>query len=451
MRFDLWRNVSEIYRKWDDQYFDDKKKYQKDTMFLIGEKGSGKTSIAQEYIKKHPRKTRYFSFDKLDGKQGRLSFCRVFELTLDTSETWEDIGKAFHNKYHNATLLIIFDDIEGYPEKHEFYHAVSRYVDLKRIAVCWIVRGDPLADCYAANGEVRIGVKYRTLGDYFKVLPTYSRKDILRLFTLTDGILPILYELDGSEPLESNIGRLLRYDSAFSTFLPKLLDESFRSPESYFPIIASIANGKHRLSEIAKDAGYPNNKCLTYLNALKDACIVIESHLHNNNRVSYELRYTYYAAWGRYVYGNKAMQIRDPEQLVNTVIEDIDKGLTLQAFQRACYRYLQHGTKEVLRVQRSQSDPHIIRDVKVINGDGLKLTYCEIADEQSLFTIIPDDLEMRYTREDLSKIRKTVLKLPGGYDNQIVLFSMNRFNDWIVHQAHLDDELHLVTIERLKY
>ena len=54
MRFDLWRNVSEIYREWNDQYFIDSKKKIKDTMFLIGEKGSGKTSIAQEYIKKRP-------------------------------------------------------------------------------------------------------------------------------------------------------------------------------------------------------------------------------------------------------------------------------------------------------------------------------------------------------------------------------------------------------------
>ena len=61
MRFDLWRNVSEIYREWNDHYFIEDKKENANEMFFVGEKGSGKTSIAQEYIKKHPRKTRYFS------------------------------------------------------------------------------------------------------------------------------------------------------------------------------------------------------------------------------------------------------------------------------------------------------------------------------------------------------------------------------------------------------
>ena len=451
MRFDLWRNVSEIYREWNDQYFIDSKKKFKDTMFLIGEKGSGKTSIAQEYIKKRPGKTRYFSFSALDGKQGRQRFCAAFDLDQSVAGSWTEIGKAFHKKHGSKTLLILFDDAEEYSETVEFKEVVDKYINLRRIVVCWLKRDDPLANSYYGPNTIRIGVRYRTLGEYFKILPTYSRKDILRLFTLTDGILPILYELDESEPLESNVRRLLRYDSAFSTFLPELLSESFRSPESYFPIIASIANGKHRLSEIAKDTGYPNNKCLTYLNALKNARIVIENRTQNNNRASYELRYTYYKAWGRYVYGNKAMQVSDPEQLVSMVIEDIDKGLALQTFQRACYRYLQYSTKDILRVQRFQRDPRVLRDVEVIKGEGLKLTYCEIAEGQSLFTIIPNDLERRYTKEDLANIRETVLQLPGGYENQILLFSMHRFNDWIVHQAHLDDELHLVTIERLKY
>ena len=36
------------------------------------------------------------------------------------------------------------------------------------------------------------------------------------------------------------------------------------------------------------------------------------------------------------------------------------------------------------------------------------------------------------------------------YDTEIVIFSVNRFSDWCVHQASIDCYLHLVTAERLK-
>ena len=82
---------------------------------------------------------------------------------------------------------------------------------------------------------------------------------------MTGGIPAVIKELDAEKPLEENLRALLRYDSAFTTYLPEWMCEHFRTPESYYPILCSMAKGKRRLSDIAHDVGFPNNKCLNYL------------------------------------------------------------------------------------------------------------------------------------------------------------------------------------------
>ena len=76
----------------------------------------------------------------------------------------------------------------------------------------------------------------------------------------------------------------------------------FRTPESYYPLLRSMAFGKHRLSEIAKDVDFANNKCGKYLDALIDAGFVVAEHDHGSAYAKYELANTYYTAWCRYAY-----------------------------------------------------------------------------------------------------------------------------------------------------
>ena len=98
---------------------------------------------------------------------------------------------------------------------------------------------------------------------------------------------------------------LLAYDSAFTNTLPIWLAQSFRSPESYYPIFKSIAGGHHRLSEIAKDIGFQNNKCGKYLEALIRHEYVIAEKTESGKQSTYHPANSYYVSWARYTYGKK--------------------------------------------------------------------------------------------------------------------------------------------------
>ena len=453
MRFNLWRNVSEIHREWNAQYFVSLNKKHYDPMFLYGEKASGKTSVALEYVRKYPGNSKYFSFARLNGKQARQSFCDVFDLDPKDSGSWDQIGRSFKKKYNGRSLLIFYDDFEDFEDYDEFTAASAEYIEHGRIIPCWITHKDLDHRYEYHTSQISINIEYRTLSEIYKILPDYSRADVLRLFTLTSGILPILEELNEKEPFESNIRRLLAYDSAFSMLLPQWLCEHFRTPESYYPILSSIADGKHHLSEIARDVGYPNNKCLTYIKALIEARLVSESFLEEKRGATYDLTHTYIAAWCRYVYKNRSLQISDLDALEKKVYEDIDTGLSLQSFRNACFRYLQFSGKDYIKKTSFQYKPRILRNTKVRldNGEYVVFAYCSISPDLSLYTVMPDNINTRYTIEDLARFREAVRIMPGGYDNFLLIFSVNRFSDRIVHEASIDNELYLVTLERLKY
>lgn len=294
-----------------------------------------------------------------------------------------------------------------------------------------------------------IELPYRTIAEYCRLFPGYSRPDIVRLYSLTGGIPSILKELDENESFEEHVCRLLAYDSAFSRLLPLWAGECFRSPESYYPIIQSIANGNHRLSEIARDVGFPNNKCGTYLDALIKHGFVRADKPHNAKQAAYQLTNSYLVTWGRYICGKQAVQIAKPDRIYEYMMQDMDDAIAVPAFRDACMRYLAHSPKGIpnqFRTSKPQEWKVTLKD-----GSTVTLDHCVVGKKESLFCIFPRTFHMRYTKDVVERIYEAIQRFTPLYDSQIYLFSLERFRNWSVHEAAAIDGLHEVTMERLKY
>ena len=453
MELDLSHEISKICTAWNARYFDREKQRSKNSLDIFGERGCGKTAAAQAYVRAHKNKARYFSFADLDGAAALRVFAATFQLENENPASWDEAGRLFRKKYGKQALHVLLDDLERFPQRKEFGTASFLHIARGRIVVSELRR------CTRENWDpddttlASLYIGCRTPADFCKLFPDYSRPDVLRLFSMTGGILAILHELDGHSNLEENLRVLLRYDSVFSRFLPEWLGEYFRTPESYYPILCSMASGKQRLSEIAQDAGYQNNKCQTYLRALIQAQLVRTESLRDQKHVTYHLTSSYIAAWCLFVYGRRSQQIADPDGLLRTVMEEIDENLALPAFYRSCFRYLDMSTKEYLIPYRYPSSTELKTDVPFRFKDGyaLKLNCCVQIDSQTLIVILPDSLDKRYTKEDIQHIRSAVNRFDTLYGTDIVIFSLHRFSDWCVHEASRDELLHLVTMERLKY
>ena len=417
------------------------------TFFICGPKGSGKTRIAQDYVRSHANAF-YISFGELSEQEALEAFRLQYVPEASEFSDWNEAVAAFIRKRNKRTTFLIFEN-ENSTAMNGCEHAFGKYIySTHYVRACYISPGEK-----QAWDEISFDVNYQTLQDYFNAFPHYSRQDLIRLHALTGGILSVAKELDDQCSFEENVHRLLAYDSAFTNTLPMWLAQSFRSPESYYPIFKSIAGGHHRLSEIAKDIGFPNNKCGKYLEALIRHEYVIAEKTESGKQSTYHLANSYYASWARYAYGKSALQVGMPDKLYEYVINDIDSAVALPAFLSACMRFIDRAGKDYLyeyRASKVESTQKSL-SIKIPGGQEIVLDLCVQTDDAIYVFVFPHSLDTRYTKAEIENIYDALRHNGYYYNTHITIFSIERFSDWCVHEAARNEWLHEVTLERLKY
>ena len=401
---------------------------------LCGPRGSGKTFFVQE-LARTQRGIYYMSFAGMGAEEALRKFAKLY-LPEDISVTnWAEAAKAFTVlRHHRRTLLVFEDEAEEWQQEcKKAFLPYTRQKGLFRIC--------EIRQSVSRKEEFCVPIPFFTIADFCENL-SGNRADIMRLHALTGGIPAVAKELDAEKSFEENVRQLLSYDSAFSAYLPERMRLFFRTPESYYPLLRSIAFGHHRLSEIAKEAGFANNKCGKYLDALTDAGFVTAKH-DGGTYAKYDLANMYYAAWCRYAYLRKTEQIMRPEEHLSFVLADLDNAIALRSFHEACLRFLGDREKANLKVQRA---------IPVEMPDGSRVTlYCrEDPLSRTEVTVFPQSLSIRFTKKELQKILSAVRALDPFVDAEVTIFSLERFSDWCVHESARRGNLHEVTMDRLR-
>ena len=445
MELDLTGTLTKVQSAWNNINF--YRSSNKGFFYLSGPKGCGKTKTAQAYVHAHAYAF-YFSFDQLSYVDAVRYFSDLFLARDNNPLNMTEALNAFLFERRKRPTLIFLEEEENdaMRECRDILLETVRNIPTVRLCLLETTQEPPLD-----NYSVWIG--YLIPADFCNLFPRHSRSEAMRLYALTGGIPAIVKDLDETISYEENVRYLLRNDSAFSSLLPDWLCGYFRSPESYYPILSSIGSGRHRLSEIAKDIGFPNNKCGKYLEALIRHGFVSAEKAYDEKQATYHLANSYIAAWCRYARGKKMLQIADPDKHFRELTEDIDERLALSAFHDACFRYLSSADRSYLSDFRYSKSSEISKNVTITLGDGstVLLDLCISKNGSNLICVFPHRLEMRYTKEELQRILTAVDRYVSTFNTDIIIFSLERFSDWCVHQAAIRDELHEVTVERLRY
>lgn len=320
MELKFEKEIKKIHSAWKDGIIDIDKDRHKRCSVLSGPRGCGKTKMAREYIRSHAHAV-YISLEASDPTESLKCFCQMYLRKHSDIHNWQEAAGAFIAERNGHPALLFIDYGRSDPSTECFSAFADYAVSMDILCICEIIRSDKVYPCLH-----RISAHYRTLADFCKLFPEYSKEDQMRIYALTDGIPMVMKELDTAVGYEDNVKKLLEPNSGFSTCLPQWLSECFRSPESYYPILSSIAGGHHRLSEIAKDVGFPNNKCGKYLEALISNGFVISEERLGGKQSDYYMANSYFASWCRYVYGKKAMQIAAPKHLLDFLRDDLDES-----------------------------------------------------------------------------------------------------------------------------
>ena len=444
MKFDLSKDIAHIAEEWNQVCFDKETPY-KDMFIIYGPKGSEKTKAAQELARSRAG-VFYFSFSGLTYGEAVQSFIRTYLSESTDITTITDAVDSFMKKRSGKHTLIILED-ENNDAMNECDKQFSRYINEKHtIVLCNICKEDD----YAYH-SVRIW--RRSIAEFIKLFPDYDKNDAVRLHALTGGMIDVAKDIDPNATYEENVRILLEPDSSFSTVLPAMLNECFRTPESYYPILKSMADGHCRLSEIAKDVNFPNNKCLKYIEALIENGFATAEKLEGSKASTYHLANTYFAAWSRYVYGRQMMQAVLPDALFQYVKEDIDEHITLPDFYAACLRFMQNANKHYNIEYQWGNIRETKKAIPVEIGDDstIIIDYYKETDEFSYNLIFPHSLDMKYSKEEIYRIYEALDKNNSRYYAHTVIFSFTRFSDWCVSEAAHNEWFHIVPVERLKY
>ena len=417
------------------------------TFVVGGPKGSGKTKIAQDFVRSHANAF-YISFEDLSGQEALETFRLQYVPEASPFSDWKEAVDAFIAKRNRQTTFLIFEN-EHSTDMYQCIRAFKRIIfDTSYVRACYI---SSIEEHFEDRNSV--DVTYRTPADFFHAFPNYSRKDLLRLCALTGGILSVAKELDDNCSFEENVYRLLAYDSAFTNTLPAWLAQSFRSPESYYPIFKSIASGHHRLGEIAKDIGFPNNKCGKYLEALIRHGYVLAEKTESGKQSTYYLANSYYASWARYACGKKVLQVGSPDKLYEYVINDVDSSVAVDAFVSACMRFIDKAEKDYLRYHHESKVESMQKNISMKTEDGQEVIFDRFVktNDSTYVFIFPHAIDTRYTKREIEMIHDALEDNGYYYNTHICVFSIERFSDWCVHEAKRNPWLHEVTLERLRY
>ena len=125
-----------------------------------------------------------------------VAVAKAFSLENKTPASWDDACRQFQDTYRNETLLVFFDDLEFFPQKDEFRKACYEHIAKNRIVVSEIQRCLKKEWSYDIPEFVTMFIGWRTLSDYCRHFPDYSKPDVVRLFSVTGGIPAVIKELD---------------------------------------------------------------------------------------------------------------------------------------------------------------------------------------------------------------------------------------------------------------
>ncbi len=134
-------------------------------------------------------------------------------------------------------------------------------------------------------------------------LPSYSVTDLVRAYGVVGGTPAYLEKLDPSVGLWENVLKVLTPGSYLYDEALNLLRQEVREPRVYFSILASLAGGRDRPSQVASEAGIDPRNLDNYLRLLEELDIVRKVRpLGYRRPVKLEVMDNYFSFHFRYVY-----------------------------------------------------------------------------------------------------------------------------------------------------
>ena len=314
---------------------------ERSALFIIyGRRRIGKTELVKHFIKN--KENIYFLADErpdianikeIQKSMGEFLRDTIFEKA-EINE-WVELFEEFTKRSKKKTVIVI-DEFPYLIHTNKSIPSVFQKIwdnNLSRKDVFLILLGSSISimeehtlsyksPLYGRRSG-QLELKPLKIRHLFKFFTKYTLEDIIKVWSLTDGIPLYLMKLDSEKSfmknLEQNvfkIGKFLYQESE------NLLKQELREVANYFHILKSISFGRNKYGEIVNFTNLDKTIISKYLDNLIKLHLIRKefpiTQKRETRNASYTFEDNYFNFWFRFVYPNKQLT-EEGKQKINNI------------------------------------------------------------------------------------------------------------------------------------
>lgn len=331
-------------------------------IIIYGRRRVGKTELIKNFIINKPHV--YFLADNRGDYQNLKEMQRFMGEFLQDSlfrkadiREWTELFDEFSKKIKSKVVIVV-DEFPYLITSNKAMPSLFQKIwdtNLSSKRACLILLGSSIGMMETAVLGYKSPLYGRRTGQWkvlpfrFKFLhkffPSYSTEDLIKVFSVTDGIPAYILTMNPNISFSANLTENVFNSGSFLYQEAEiLLRQELREQANYFNISRAIAAGKTKYGEIATFTGLDKTLISKYLSTLILLHVVKKDFPVTQKKETRNARYVfednYYNFWFRFVYPNKTLiEGGKIKELMDFIKPDINMYFSL-IFEKVCKELL---------------------------------------------------------------------------------------------------------------
>ena len=296
-------------------------------LVLYGRRRIGKTSLLQEFSKRH--NTLLYSAQEKNDALNLLDFSKAAQNHFEgrffgSFSDWEAAFSYISGKAEREKLVLIIDEFpfiaqENPSIKSMLQHTIDR--DWKNSNMFLVLCGssvsfmedEVLAHKSPLYGRSTVHIELKVF-DYLQssaFFPGYSNVDKLIAYGILGGVPCYLAAFDPRKTVKQNVALKVLKEGAFLKDEPSfLMRQELREPAVYNSIFEAVAGGAVRVNDIASKIHEEPQKCTKYLKTLQAIRLIRKcvpcGEDESSRKTIYCITDNYFSFWYHFLFGQKS-------------------------------------------------------------------------------------------------------------------------------------------------